>query len=203
MRRTIDDKGRTLEEFLNSYSPKNYPRPSVTVDIALFSIKENNISVLLIKRGGHPYLDYWALPGGFTESKETVYKSAERELFEETNLSDIPLEELGVFSEPSRDPRSWTMTDAFFSVVDKDKISPKAGDDAKDALWFEIDIKCDNNLVELTLKGDEEISIILKRNIKKGVTGNYSLFKTIENNGIAFDHGEIIAKALDKMNFIK
>ncbi|MGN1132208.1 MAG: NUDIX domain-containing protein, partial [Ruminococcus sp.] len=130
MRRTKDDKGRTLEEFLSTYSPKDYPRPSVTVDMILFSIKENNISVLLIKRGGHPYLDYWALPGGFTESKETVYESAERELFEETNLKDIPLEELGVFSEPSRDPRSWTMTDAFFSVVDRDKIAPKAGDDA-------------------------------------------------------------------------
>ncbi|MGN0460464.1 MAG: NUDIX domain-containing protein [Ruminococcus sp.] len=204
MRRTKDDKGRTLEEFLKAYSPKDYPRPSVTVDMVLFSIKENNISVLLIKRGGHPYLDYWALPGGFTESKETVYESAERELFEETNLKDIPLEELGVFSEPSRDPRSWTMTDAFFAVVDRDKIAPKAGDDARDVLWFDIEINCHNNLVELRLKSDlDNINIILEKNIKKGVTGDYSLFKTIENGGIAFDHGEIIAKALDKMNYLK
>ena len=204
MRRTKDDKGRTLEEFLSAYSPKDYPRPSVTVDIALFSIKENNINILLIKRGGHPYLDYWALPGGFTESKETVYESAERELFEETNLRDIPLEELGVFSEPSRDPRSWTMTDAFFALVDRDKISPKAGDDARDTKWFDITINSSENTVELWLKSDEdEFSIILEKNIKKGVTGDYSIFKTVENNGIAFDHGEIIAKALDKMNFLK
>ncbi|MGN1131836.1 MAG: hypothetical protein ACI4RL_02935, partial [Ruminococcus sp.] len=71
-------------------------------------------------------------------------------------------------------------------------------------LWFDIEINCHNNLVELRLKNDEDnINIILKKHVKKGVTGDYSLFKTIENGGIAFDHGEFIAKALDKMNYLK
>ena len=96
------------------------------------------------------------------------------------------------------------MTDAFFALVDRDKISPKAGDDARDTKWFDITINSSENTVELWLKSEEEkFNIILRKNIKKGVTGDYSMFKTVENNGIAFDHGEIIAKALDKMNFIK
>ena len=109
---------------------------SVTADIVLFSIKENNVQVLLIKRGGHPFLDHWALPGGFAESDETIFETAKRELYEETSIKDIPIEEIGVFSSPNRDPRSWTMTDSFLAIVDKDKIKPIAGDDAKDAKWF-------------------------------------------------------------------
>lgn len=70
MKRTVDDKGFTLEEFLQNYKAKDYPKPSVTADIVLFSIKENKVQVLLIKRGGHPFLDHWALPGGFAESDE-------------------------------------------------------------------------------------------------------------------------------------
>ena len=65
MKRTVDDKGFTLEEFLQNYKAKDYPKPSVTADIVLFSIKENKVQVLLIKRGGHPFLDHWAFPGGF------------------------------------------------------------------------------------------------------------------------------------------
>lgn len=49
MKRTVDDKGFTLEEFLQNYKAKDYPKPSVTADIVLFSIKENKVQVLLIK----------------------------------------------------------------------------------------------------------------------------------------------------------
>ena len=43
MKRTVDDKGFTLEEFLQNYKAKDYPKPSVTADIVLFSIKENKV----------------------------------------------------------------------------------------------------------------------------------------------------------------
>lgn len=199
MRRLRDNNNKTLEEFLAEYSPKNYPRPSVTADIVLLWIKEN-YKILLIKRGGHPYLDYWALPGGFAEQGETVEASAHRELLEETCLKEIDFEPLGVFSKPGRDPRGWTITSAYFSVVDGNKLSPKANDDARDADWFDIEVK-DNTL---TFKNkDESFDIILKKNYNKGVTGNYITFDTLENGGIAFDHGEIIATALAKLGVIK
>ena len=204
MKRTVDDNGYTLEEFLQNYKTKNYPKPSVTADIVLFSIKENKAEVLLIKRGGHPFLDHWALPGGFAESDETIFNTAKRELYEETSIKDIPIEEIGVFSSPNRDPRSWTMTDAFMAVVDKDKIKPIAGDDAKDAKWFSIEINDTDDKVKLILKNDENeiINIELEKIITKGVTQNNAEFKIISNDGLAFDHGEIICKALTKIKFI-
>lgn len=205
MKRTVDDKGFTLEEFLQNYKAKDYPKPSVTADIVLFSIKENKVQVLLIKRGGHPFLDHWALPGGFAESDETIFDTAKRELYEETSIKDIPIEEIGVFSSPNRDPRSWTMTDSFLAIVDKDKIKPIAGDDAKDAKWFSIKINDSDDKVKLVLSNKDEneiINIELEKNITKGVTKNNADFKIISNDGLAFDHGEIICKALTKIGFI-
>jgi ADP-ribose pyrophosphatase YjhB (NUDIX family) len=203
MKRLKDNKGRTLEEFLAGYCPKDYPRPSVTADIVILSNTNNNYYVLLIKRNGHPFLDYWALPGGFAEENENVYETALRELMEETSLTNIPLEEIGLFSTPSRDPRSWTMTDAYFALADKEKVMAKAGDDAKDAKWFKIEVADGENQVTLTLSNEiETITITLEKFNRVGVTGNVVTFKTINNNGIAFDHGEIIAAALEKLGVI-
>lgn len=206
MRRIIDDKGFTLEEFLDNYKTKDYPKPSVTADIVLLSIKDNKPKVLLIKRGEHPFLDHWALPGGFAEKDETIFETASRELYEETSIENIPIEELGVFSSPNRDPRSWTMTDAFISIVDEKEIKPLAGDDAKDAKWFDISITDSDCKVTLILNNsceNENINIKLNKNIAKGISENNVTFHTIFNDGIAFDHGEIIAKALAKIKFIK
>lgn len=202
MKRLKDSKGRTLEEFLAGYCPGDYPLPSVTADIVLLSKSDNKYEVLLIKRGGHPFLDHWALPGGFTEPGETVYTTAQRELFEETSLSDLPLEELGLFSTPNRDPRNWTMTSAYFTIAEKNKIKPIAADDAMDVMWFDISIDDSNTKTRLTFAGDETISVSLEKNIRAGITKNIVTFKTLENDGLAFDHAEIIATALERIGAI-
>ncbi|MBQ9674057.1 MAG: NUDIX hydrolase [Ruminococcus sp.] len=203
MKRLTDDNGKTLEEFLAGYSPKDYPRPSVTADIVLLSKNDDKYSVLLIKRGGHPYLDHWALPGGFAEKNETIHETAKRELIEETSLDSILMEELGVFSTPSRDPRCWTMTDAFFAVVNADEVQPKAKDDAKDAQWFTIEISDSETQTKLTLKNnDETLNITLSKKVTAGVTKDIVGFKITENDGVAFDHGEIIASALERIGAI-
>lgn len=110
-----------------------------------------------------------------------------------------------MFSSPNRDPRSWTMTDSFLAIVEKDKIKPIAGDDAKDAKWFDIKINDSDDKVKLVLSNKDEneiINIELEKNITKGVTKNNADFKIISNDGLAFDHGEIICKALTKIGFI-
>ncbi len=72
---------QTEQEFLASYDMSAYPRPSVATDIVAFMIRsedtsnyrqnaENKLSILLIRRGGHPYKDMWALPGGFLQPDE-------------------------------------------------------------------------------------------------------------------------------------
>ena len=84
-----DKNGLTEQEFLASYHAGDFPRPSVTADIMIFSRDERGLKVLLVRRGGHPCLGQWALPGGFVEPNETIGHAAARELEEETGLTGL------------------------------------------------------------------------------------------------------------------
>ena len=81
-----------------------YPRPSVTVDMILFAFQNDELTVLLIRRTHDPFARKWALPGGFVGEEEDLYDAALRELKEETNVSNVYLEQLYTFGEPYRDP---------------------------------------------------------------------------------------------------
>ena len=71
MDREIRDRnGLTLEEYLAGCKAGNYPRPSVTADIMVFSQEAESWRLLMIRRGGHPFLGCLALPGGFAEPGE-------------------------------------------------------------------------------------------------------------------------------------
>ena len=74
-----------------------YPRPSVTVDMILFAFQNDELTVLLIRRTHDPYAGKWALPGGFVGEQEDLYDAAQRELKEETNVSNVYLEQLYTF----------------------------------------------------------------------------------------------------------
>ncbi len=85
-----DKNGLTEREYLAQYRADKYPRPSVTVDVCIFSrAADGALRTLLIRRGGHPFLGWWALPGGFAQPGERVEEAAARELEEETNLSGL------------------------------------------------------------------------------------------------------------------
>ena len=90
MKQLRDKNGLTLEEFLANYDPDKYRHPSVTVDMAVFTMLQTegecDLAVLLIRRGNHPYLGTWALPGGFVEMEEELADAAARELQEETGI---------------------------------------------------------------------------------------------------------------------
>ena len=86
------------------YDPRDYPPFAVTVDIALFTIRDDALHVLLIQRGGEPYLGARALPGGFVRPDEDLDQAAARELAEETGLraGSWYLEQLGSYGAPDR-----------------------------------------------------------------------------------------------------
>ena len=110
----------------------------MTADVVVFSFDGTRLNVLLIKRGHEPYKDCWAFPGGFLDENETLEEAARRELKEETGLTPKFFNEVGSFSDLDRDPRGRTITVAFASVVRPNQIRAVAGDDAKEARWFDI-----------------------------------------------------------------
>ncbi len=129
----------------SSHSPnascpeEKHPKPSVTVDVVLFTFTEGTLRVLLIRRRGEPFKDRWALPGGFVQKDERLEEAAARELFEEAGLKGIYLEQLYTFGDPGRDPRGWTISVAYFAIVSEDLTGEvRAGDDAGDADWFDV-----------------------------------------------------------------
>ena len=112
----------------------DFPRPAVTADTVLFTMKDGDLAVLLIQRKHAPFKGAWAFPGGFVDENEALERAAARELAEETGITGVPLEQLGAFGEPGRDPRGHTITVAYYSFVVVGPV-PAAADDAADAAW--------------------------------------------------------------------
>lgn len=121
------------------YDPGDYERPSVTVDIVLLTFRDDELRVLLVRRKHWPYADHWAVPGGFVNMTETLEEAAQRELFEETAVSGVQLEQLHTFGDPGRDPRMRVISVAYFALLDPRQIRPiRGGDDAAEARWWPI-----------------------------------------------------------------
>ena len=115
----------------------DYPRPAVTVDVALVT-REPRPRVLLIRRKHDPFAGTWALPGGFVDEGETLAAAARRELREETGVTDVDLEQLAAFGDPGRDPRGWTVSVAFLARVAAGTPAA-AADDAAAVGWHPLD----------------------------------------------------------------
>lgn len=114
----------------------DYPRPAVCVDIILIDINSN--SILLIQRKNEPFKDYWAFPGGFVDENEDIADSAHRELFEETSVEGIELVQFKTYGTPNRDPRGHVISVIYFGYCNNE-INAKAGDDAKNLKWFNLE----------------------------------------------------------------
>ncbi|MES2570830.1 MAG: NUDIX domain-containing protein [Verrucomicrobiota bacterium] len=115
-----------------------YSRAALTVDCVVFGFDESELKVLLIRRGIAPFLDKWALPGGFVRVEETVDEAARRELSEETGLKNVFLEQLYTFGAVDRDPRERVVSVAYFALVKLDEHPAKGASDASDAGWFPV-----------------------------------------------------------------
>lgn len=116
-----------------SYTYK-YPRPAVTSDCVVIT-REAEPRVLLIKRGGEPFKDCWAIPGGFMEMNETTEQCAVRELKEETSIVISDLHQIGVYSKVDRDPRGRTVSVAYLAITDKAQ-DAVGQDDAAEVKWW-------------------------------------------------------------------
>jgi 8-oxo-dGTP diphosphatase len=136
------------QAFLAEYKPQKYPRAALAVDLAILTIVDAQLKVLLVKRRVHPFLGDWALPGGFLrvgegaqEQGEDLDAAARRELLEETGIeaSRLYLEQLYTFGETGRDPRMRVVTVAYVALIRPD-LAPliRAGGDAADVDWLPV-----------------------------------------------------------------
>jgi len=114
-----------------------HPPFAVAVDLAIFTIRDGALAVLLIERGEDPYAGAWALPGGFVRPDEDAETAAWRELHEETGVEQFAghLEQLKTYSEPDRDPRMRVVSVAHVAFA-PDLPAPEAGSDAATARWW-------------------------------------------------------------------
>ena len=119
-----------LEDFLDN---RGFLKPSLTVD----GIVIENKKLVLIKRANPPFKDKYALPGGFVEYNETVEDAVLREMEEETGLKTEIKSLLGVYSDPTRDPRGHTVSVVFELSVKGGKLN--SGSDAEEAKLFSLD----------------------------------------------------------------
>ena len=193
-----DRNGLTEAEFLACYQQKDYPRPSLTVDVVVFKCaagpQPESVQVLLVKRGGHPFLGCWAFPGGFVNPDEDADAAAARELAEETGVSGLKAHQLGLFSAPGRDPRGWTVSEAYVARV-ADGASVKAGDDADDAQWFDLEVaRRDDGLVALRATW-RAVALSALVCFEQG-GGMLPDVHVVEASGLAFDHADILAHAV-------
>lgn len=220
--------GLTEQEFLSNYNSSKYEKPSVTVDMLLFTLDEiksedvkrlpeKELKILLIKRKDHPFINDWAIPGGFVNINESVDDAAYRELKEETNIDNIYMEQLYTWGAVNRDPRMRVVSTSYMALVNKEGLKEKAGEDASDLAWFSIskelikeyttqsgDIARDYILYLLNC--EKYVKIIYKITevnrfigFNKKVTYNFEI-KEESNSKLAFDHVEILSYALERMS---
>ncbi|MBW3670230.1 MAG: NUDIX hydrolase [Acidobacteria bacterium] len=116
----------------------DFPRPALTVDIAVFRRVGERTEILLVRRMKDPFAGRFALPGGFVDDMEPLEHAARRELSEETGLVVETVDQLRAYGEPGRDPRGHTVSVAHVAVTD-DSQTVSGNDDASEARWFPIE----------------------------------------------------------------
>ncbi len=112
-----------------------YPHPAVTTDIALFTLRENRLHVLLLRRALAPFSGVWALPGGFVRGDEDLDSCAKRKLAAKTGITGVYLEQLYTFGAPQRDPRERVISVAYYALTPCTALVPRPGQTESDLAW--------------------------------------------------------------------
>ncbi|HUU17779.1 MAG TPA: NUDIX hydrolase [Sedimentisphaerales bacterium] len=155
----------------------DWPRPMVTVDAVVFAKTDDKTEVLLINRGKEPFKGKWALPGGFIDMDEELEDAVVRELEEETGLTEVRLEQMRTFGTVGRDPRGRQISVAFMGLATKGQDKIKAGDDAAQAQWFDIE----NLPKEMAFDHDEVVRFAIEKLLKMKMSQKkHNLLNTIK-----------------------
>ena len=125
-------------------TPSDFPRPFTTVDVVIFTVLEDALKVLLVRRPqseGEPFPGSWALPGGFVDvdQDDDLQACARRKLKEKTGVNSPYLEQLGSWGGAARDPRGWSATHVYFALIPPQELSPVTDISGSEVAWFGVD----------------------------------------------------------------
>jgi len=213
------------EEFIRNYDENDYKRPSVTNDIIILTtadMEEDNLrkvpkrgmQVILIKRDDYPYIDKWALPGGFVGIEESLEAGAKRKLKEKTGIDNVYTEQLYTFGDVGRDKRTRVISVGNIALVEKNSIRLKEVDLQKESRWFWIDktlISSEKyeeyieNKHLLSLKSIDETIVMnyeVTEKIGRDIFRNKETTYRLLNNStdeLAFDHYKILDYGIDRL----
>ncbi len=179
---------------------KKFEKPKIAVDVVLFTIINDDLKILLIKRRFKPFENIWALPGGLILKDEPLEQAAKRELEEETGIKDVYLEQLYTFGAPNRDPRARVISISYFALV-SERPTLKPTTDAVEAAWFSV-----KKLPILAFDHRKIINYALKRLRWKLEYTNvaYNLLpKLFTLSELQKVYEIILGKKIDKRNFRK
>ena len=121
--------------------PPPFARPLTTVDLAIFTVRDDALQVLLAQRAEPPFADAWALPGGFidVDQDSDLEACARRKLKEKTGVATPYLEQLGSWGNRKRDPRGWSVTSVWFALMPSANVVLSAGAHTVAVQWTRVD----------------------------------------------------------------
>ena len=174
----------------------------ITVDTLAFAIAQGNLEVLLIKRKYEPFKSYWALPGGFVlDSDFSLEDAATRELYEETNVSNVYLEQLYTFGDRQRDPRGRVVTVSYLALLRQEGLELRASTDASGVAWWPV-----NELPSLAFDHEKIVTYGYQR-LKYKIEYTPAAFKLLPQKFTLRDlqtvYEAILGKPVDNRNFRK
>lgn len=173
----------------------------LTTDVVIFTIEDDELKALLIKRANEPFRESWALPGGFLFDEEDSQDAALRILKEKAGVNNVYLEQLYTFDGSGRDPRGKICTVTYFALVPRHKIKFEGGNNIQTPSFFPI-----KKLPKLAFDHNRIVDYAIKRLQAKLEYTNavYSLLPTeFTFNHLQKAYESILGKKLDKRNFRK
>ena len=178
----------------------DFPKPALTVDCVVFGLDDDHdLKVMLIERDIDPFQGKWALPGGFVHLDESLEEAARRELWEETGIEKIFLEQLYTFGKVNRDPRDRIITVAYYALINLTEQNIKAKTDARNADWFSV-----KKIPKLAFDHEQILTIALTRlkgKLRYEPIGFELLPKKFTLSQLQKLYEAVLGEKLDKRNF--
>jgi 8-oxo-dGTP diphosphatase len=149
-------------DYLKRYNIHDYDLPLVSVDIAIFTLLDGRLHILMVERGEFPQKARWSLPGGFINQKldKDLHATALRKLREKTGVKTPHLEQVVTIGNADRDPRGWSVTSLYMALI---PYAPTAGfiETVVDARWWPVELALKQTLAfdhaELILQARERL----------------------------------------------